>query len=87
MLISTFGEREYDQEFNKDFTISVFYEGEEENKISRTWSILGWFTLFLMVNFKLRLILSVIEQLTPPFKMIIGAFTLVLTFSPTICLT
>ncbi|KAL5270676.1 hypothetical protein ACHWQZ_G001391 [Mnemiopsis leidyi] len=42
MVISAFGDRDYEESFNKDFTVTLYYEGEKDNQtIQRTWSVTG----------------------------------------------
>ncbi|XP_063689636.1 mast/stem cell growth factor receptor Kit-like isoform X2 [Bolinopsis microptera] len=41
MYISLFGDTDYEQGVSKHFTVSVYYEGEENNKLQRTWTVSG----------------------------------------------
>ena len=43
MVISTFGEKEYEDMFNKEFTVTLNYEGQDTSfAIERTWTVQGW---------------------------------------------
>ena len=43
LVVSNHGATYYDQQYTRDFTVNIYYEGEKANEISRTWRISGEF--------------------------------------------